>query len=109
MACRADLDEALDIAKRGAMRLFLADIYLSRARLFGRVKDKDVKEKDEVGRMKDERAKDKDEGGRMKDEGGYPWGAVGEDLGEARGLIEECGYGRRRQELADAEEALLEG
>ncbi len=45
----------------------------------------------------------------MKDERRYPWGSVGEDLAEARRLIEDCGYGRRMRELADAEEALLKG
>ena len=33
--CRADLEEARRIAERGPMRLFLADIHLHRARLFG--------------------------------------------------------------------------
>jgi hypothetical protein len=33
--CRADLEEARRIAERGPMRLFLADIHLARARLFG--------------------------------------------------------------------------
>jgi hypothetical protein len=32
----SDLDEAWEIAQRGPMPLFLADIHLSRARLFGR-------------------------------------------------------------------------
>ena len=34
-AARNDLDEAYEIAERGPMRLFLADIHLHRARLFG--------------------------------------------------------------------------
>jgi tetratricopeptide (TPR) repeat protein len=63
--CRADLDEAWQIAERGSMRLFMADVLLHRARLF---RDKAA-------------------------------------LGEARKLIEECGYHRRDGELADAEEA----
>jgi hypothetical protein len=62
---KADLDEAWEIAERGPMRLFLADIRLCRARLF----------------------RDKAE------------------LVEARKLIEQCGYWRRREELEDAEEA----
>ena len=33
-AARADLDEAWQIASRGGMRLFMADIHLHRARLF---------------------------------------------------------------------------
>ena len=32
---RADLDEAQEIAERGSMRLFLADVALYRARFFG--------------------------------------------------------------------------
>ena len=34
-----DLDEAYEIAERGPMRLFLADIHLYRARLFFRAED----------------------------------------------------------------------
>jgi hypothetical protein len=64
--CRADLDEAWEIALRGPMRLHMADILLTRARLF---RDRDA-------------------------------------LAEARTLIEQCGYGRRKEELADAEAAL---
>lgn len=62
---KADLDEAQQIAERGSMKLYLADIALTRARLF-------------------------------KDRG---------ELAKARALIEECGYGRRLPELADAEAA----
>ncbi len=61
--CRADLEEAGEIAERGSMRLFMADVHLHRARLF----------------------RDKAE------------------LAQARKLIEECGYGRRKGELEDAE------
>ena len=32
--CRADLDEAWEIAERGEMRLFMADVLLTRGRLF---------------------------------------------------------------------------
>ncbi len=63
--CRADLDEAWEIAERGLMRLFMADICLHRARLF---RDKAA-------------------------------------LAEAAKLIGKCGYHRRDEELADAEEA----
>lgn len=84
----ACLDEAWEIAERGPMRLFMADIHLYRARLFG-------------GMM--------DEGGGMT----YPWDknpdgtARGpkDDLAAARKLIEQCGYWRRKEELEDAEEA----
>jgi len=61
----ADLDEAWEIASRGPMRLHMADILLTRARLF-----------------KDAQA-----------------------LEDARNLIQQCGYHRRDQELADAEQA----
>src|SRR5205823_1447168 len=65
--CRADLDEAWEIAESGPMRLHMADILLTRARLF---RDRDA-------------------------------------LAQARTLIEQCGYGRRQEELADAETALV--
>src|SRR6266550_6599485 len=64
--CRADLDEAWEIAEPGPMRLHMADILLMRARLF---RDRDA-------------------------------------LAEARKLIEQCGYWRRKEELEDAEAAL---
>ena len=77
------LDEAWEIAERGPMPLFLADIHLHRARLF----------------MLDAH---------------YPWNKTEDDtprgpcddLREARRLIEKHGYGRRLEELQDAEEAL---
>jgi len=62
---RADLDRAERIAERGSMKLYLADIALTRARLF------------------QDRAQ----------------------LARAAQLIEECEYGRRREELADAQAA----
>ena len=76
---RDDLDEAFEIAERGPMRLFLADIHLHRARLFGLYA---------AGRVD------------------YPWAAPEDDLAKARALIERCGYGRRKEELEDAEAAL---
>ena len=88
MASADDLDEAWEIAERGSMKLFMADIHLYRARLFGRTDRKD-------------------EGGRMKDERVYPWESPQADLAEARRLIESCGYGRRKAELEDAEKAIL--
>ena len=36
----------------------------------------------------------------------YPWDSPRADLAAARKLIEQCGYGRRLEELADAEAAL---
>jgi len=74
-AARADLDEAWQIAERGRMRLFMADVHLHRARLFHAVTP-------------------------------YPWKSARDDLAAARKLIDECGYHRRDEELADAEKAL---
>ncbi len=75
---REDLDEAFENAERGPMRLHLADIHLHRARLFGLM----------AGPPKT-----------------YPWVSPRDDLDKARKLIDECGYGRRREELEDAEAA----
>jgi len=75
---REDLDEAFEIAERGPMRLHLADIHLHRARLFGLI---------------------------AKRPAAYPWDSARDDLDAARKLIDECGYGRRREELEDAEAA----
>lgn len=80
---RADLDEAWEIAIIGPMPLFQADIHLYRARLFG-------------GRQ--------GENGRLKP---YPWESPQMDLAEARRLIEKHGYWRQREELEDAEIAIL--
>lgn len=38
----------------------------------------------------------------------YPWESPEADLAAARELIERCGYGRRREELEDAEAALAQ-
>ncbi|MEN6426706.1 MAG: hypothetical protein ABFE13_15205 [Phycisphaerales bacterium] len=75
--CRQDLNDAWEIAERGPMKLFMADIHLCRARLSG---------------PKQQKTK-------------YPWESPQVDLAEARRLIEECGYHRRDRELADTEEA----
>jgi hypothetical protein len=64
-AARGTLNEAQEIAERGPMPLYLADIHLHRARLF----------------------RDRTE------------------LAKARDLIEKHGYGRRKEELEDAEAA----
>lgn len=88
---QSDLDEAWDIAERGPMRLHMADIHLYRARLFFR-------------------------------EPQYPWAdwdrwqtdksdpphtrTAADDLIAAEKLINECGYHRRDQELADAKSAI---
>ena len=81
-SAQEDLDEAWEIAKRGPMKLHMADIHLHRARLFGRLKAK--------GQM-------------LK----YPWESPAADLAAARQLITTCGYHRRDEELADAQRALL--
>ncbi|MCX6901647.1 MAG: TIR domain-containing protein [Verrucomicrobia bacterium] len=86
---RADLDEAWEIAERGPMRLHMADIHLYRARLFFREKE-------------------------------YPWRegmnlngefvtnrTAADDLAAAEKLINDCGYHRRDEELADAKRAIL--
>jgi hypothetical protein len=75
-SAQSDLDEAWEIAERGPMKLFLADIHLHRARLFFR-------------------------------EQAYPWKSVRDDLAAAEKLINECGYHRRDEELADAKLAIL--
>ena len=60
------------------MRLHLADIHLHRARLFGLMVNRPA---------------------------AYPWVSARDDVNAARKLINECGYGRRREELEDAEAA----
>ena len=85
-SAQSDLDEAWEIAERGAMKLHMADIHLHRARLFFR-------------------------------EAHYPWDkhpdgtprGPKDDLIAAEKLIDECGYHRRDEELADAEEAIKLG
>ena len=72
------LAEAQQIAERGPMRLYLADIHLTRARLAGSVRE---------------------EGGMMNVD-------AQAELAQAAKLIRTLGYGRRDQELADAEAAL---
>jgi hypothetical protein len=78
------LDEAWEIAERGPMRLFLADIHLYRARLFGT-------RSAECGVRNEE----------------YPWESPAADLAAAEKLIDKCGYHRRDEELADAKQAIL--
>jgi hypothetical protein len=74
-SAQEDLDEAWEIAARGPMKLFLADIHLHRARLFFR-------------------------------EAQYPWESPQADLAAAKKLINDCGYHRRDEELADAKRAI---
>lgn len=84
-SAQEDLDEAWDIASRGSMKLFMADIHLYRARLFG--------------------LRNADFGLRIEES--YPWESPEHDLAEAERLIKECGYHRRDEELADAKRAIL--
>jgi tetratricopeptide (TPR) repeat protein len=77
-SAESDLDEAFEIAERGPMPLFMADIHLHRARLFGLSEDRPAN---------------------------YPWTSPQHDLAEARRLIEKHGYWRRKEELEDAEAA----
>jgi len=77
------LDEAQQIADRGPMPLYLADILLHRARLWGSWKS--AQSSEEVRE--------------------YPWpdASPQADLAQARRLIEQHGYGRRQEELEDVE------
>lgn len=74
------LNEAQTIAERGPMPLYLADVHLHRARLFGKLPE-------EVRRAK------------------FPEIDPRAELAEARRLIEKHGYWRRKEELEDAEAA----
>ena len=98
----ADLDEAWEIAERGPMPLFQADILLTRARLFGRYKH--AAQASESSRP-DTPATHLLALRACMD---YPWpeSSPQADLAEARRLIEKHGYHRRDQELADTEAAL---
>ena len=97
-SAQADLDEAWEIAERGPMRRFMADILLYRVRLFGN-------RKAATGMEHSPRA----EAGRTnrKDDAAYPWESPEADLEAAGRLIHECGYHRRDEELADAKRAIL--
>jgi tetratricopeptide (TPR) repeat protein len=78
---RALLDEAQQIAERGPMPLYLADVRLHRARLVGVLGT-------------DERRKH------------WPGVDPRTELAQARALIDQHHYGRRFEELADAEAVL---
>jgi hypothetical protein len=83
-SAQTDLDEAWEIAERGPMKLFMADIHLYRARLFHAVKPYPW----------------------ATDADGHARGPK-DDLAAARKLIESCGYWRRKEELEDAEAAAV--
>lgn len=76
-SAQSDLDEAWEIAERGPMRLFLVDIHLYRARLFGRHASK-------------------------ADDKLYPWKSPAADLTAAHALIVKHGYLRRFEEVEEA-------
>ena len=82
-AARRCLDEAQLIAERGPMPLYLADVYLHRARLVGSIKD------------------------AVKRQKSYPGIDPKAELAKARAIIQKHDYGRRTEELANAEAAAL--
>jgi hypothetical protein len=81
------LDEAQQIAERGPMPLYLADVHLHRARLAR-------------GQKSEVRGQSAEGSGRA-----FAEVDAKEELAQARALIEQCGYWRRREELEDAEAA----
>jgi hypothetical protein len=83
-SAQEDLDEAWEISERGPMKLFMADILLTRCRLFGSSKSK-----------------------VQSPESDYPWESAAADWAAAEKLINSCGYHRRDEELADAKQAIL--
>jgi tetratricopeptide (TPR) repeat protein len=84
-----DLDEAWEVAERGPMKLFMADIHLYRARLFFREAIYPWKvAKNWKGELVTNRT-------------------AQDDLKDAEHWITACGYHRRDAELADAKAALL--
>ncbi|MBX7209997.1 MAG: hypothetical protein K1X78_16890 [Verrucomicrobiaceae bacterium] len=99
-SAQADLDEAWEIAERGPMRLHMADVLLTRARLFGC-------RRLEVGSRNQAPISSTSDFPRPTSNLPYPWESAEEDLAEARRLIEKYGYGRRMPELEDAEAARL--
>jgi tetratricopeptide (TPR) repeat protein len=95
-SAQSDLDEAWEIAERGSMRLHMADIHLHRARLFGlRIADIRLRSEEAEGGVRNEAAEP------------YPWESPQADLEAAEKLINDCGYHRRDEELADAKRAIL--
>jgi tetratricopeptide (TPR) repeat protein len=89
-AARAALDEALQIARRGPMPLFEAEVLLYRARLGGWASRPPFGDVATADRGQDAPAPSSPQA----------------DLAAARRLIEHHGYGRRLPELEDAEAAL---
>ena len=98
-SAQEDVDEAWEIAERGPMKLFLADIHLYRARLFGMSNDEFRTANKELK---------------------YPWGSPAADLAAAEKIIRHetayknpdgkeitARYARRDVELTDAKQATL--
>jgi hypothetical protein len=79
VAAISDLNGAWAMAARSDLRLHLADVHLSRARLFHRV---DPYPWAERGRQ------------------------AADDFEDAQEIVEECAYWRRREELAEIDAAL---
>ena len=75
------------VVERGPMRLFMADIHLYRASLFGR-RERVIS--DQLSVASDDK---------------YPWESPQADLAAARKLIEAFNYWRRKEELEVAEKA----
>ncbi len=95
-SAQSDLDEAWEIAERGPMRLFMADIHLYRARLFGvRIAALGLQNEGTQGGLLNEPTER------------YPWESPKADLEAAEKLINDCGYHRRDEELGDAKRAIL--
>ena len=88
-SAQEDLDEAWEIAERGPMKLFMADIHLYRARLFGSVRGVNSNQSSVISAEK------------------YPWESPAADLAAAEELINSCAYHRRDEELTDAKRAIL--
>lgn len=88
-SAQEDLDQAWEIAERGPMKLFMADIHLHRARLFFRTESYPWKEAKDRRRklIANRSAKD--------------------DLDDAGFWINTCGYHRRDDELGDAKCVIL--
>jgi tetratricopeptide (TPR) repeat protein len=94
------LDEAQQIAERGPMPLYLADVHLHRARL-ARIQWSVVSNQSSVVSNQSSVV-----GGPSAAGGGALAGIDPKaELAKARELIQQLGYGRRREELEDAEVA----
>ena len=84
------------------MPLFLADIHLHRARLFGEPTALAAGSEAIVDQPAAPEAS-----AYGSQQNNYPWQSPQHDLAEARRLIEKHGYLRRMRELEDAEAVLL--